>query len=161
MHDALFTPSLTCCAQGSTSFDPPHCNPVSFLDQWAALVIFYLATGGEYWIADDGWPNVTTFSNALDRFSSDPAINAGAVLDGATQLQLLNALPGSYVCVRDVLGHNLELPPHCCWYGVFCCLTPNCTEGRGSTIETCNCTVVGWGVRLSIIKAGSARSVFP
>lgn len=83
--------------------------------QWFALILFYYVTGGDSWVRRDGWPNQTT--------SEDETIAEAS-------------------CIRTFEGQNITLNPHCCWFGIFCCLSNTCRSNLNELpVDSCNCTV--------------------
>lgn len=93
------------------------CGTQFQLLQRVALIVFYVITSGDNWINNRGWPPLANISTAM----SNPA---------RTQ-----------TCSRPYQGQVVtELPAHCCWFGVYCCLSSSCSQHDGLLVESCNCS---------------------
>ena len=103
-----------------------YCTPEM---QRVALLQFFQNTGGA-----TAWTNTTGWSDLDIDWSSMGSM--GGIADAVAGLPV--NMTGA--CMSSDGGNNTEasvqLPDHCCWFGVRCCDPSSCQEGRLS----CNCT---------------------
>ncbi|GAX78935.1 hypothetical protein CEUSTIGMA_g6375.t1 [Chlamydomonas eustigma] len=98
--------------------------------QRLALLTLYYSSSGLSWLNSSNWPALPTSA-----FSSPRALS-----------QYISSTPvssGSCKTLNTTTGSQINLPDHCCWHGVSCCTSGDCSAVASTTAscQVCSCTV--------------------